>query len=119
MGRINMIELIELIDLTNWKKQKDIILELHREWGINITSREWRMQVENWNKKFADGKVGYYITHSNSKGYKATTDYQEALIGRNDYVKRAINMLQKARNCDKAFGKLNNLKFDLEKGEIK
>lgn len=114
-----MTNLIELIDLTNWKKQKDIILELHREYGINISSREWRNQIEKWNKKFANDEVDFYITHSNSKGYKATTNYQEALIGRNDYVKRATNMLQKARNCDKAFGKLNNLKFDLEKGEIK
>ena len=51
--------MIELIDLTNWKKQKDIISELHHEHGINISSREWRSQVEKWNKKFADGIVNY------------------------------------------------------------
>ena len=108
-----------LIDLTNWKKQKDIILELHREYGKNITSREWRINVEKHNKKFANGEVDYYITHSNSKGFKATSDYQEAKIARNDYIKRAINMLKKAKECDKAFGVKNNYKFDFEKGEIK
>lgn len=111
--------MIELIDLSKWKKQKDIILELHREYGINISSREWRIQVEKWNKRFANGEVKYFITHSNSNGFKATTNYQEAKIGRNDYVKRALNMLKKARDCDEAFRVANNMKFDFEKGEFK
>lgn len=110
--------MIELVDLTKWKKQKEVLIELHREYGINISSREWRSQVEKWNKKFADGEVDYYITHSNSKGFKATTDYQEAKIARNDYMKRAFNMLKKARECDMAFGNLHNFKMDFEKGEL-
>ena len=44
--------IIECVDLSNWKKQKEILYELHREWGINITSRTWRIQVNKWNKKF-------------------------------------------------------------------
>lgn len=107
------------INLSNWKTQKEILIELHREYGINISSREWRMQVENWNKKFTDGSVDYYITHSNIKGYKATTDYQEAKIARNDYLKRAFNMLRKARECDKAFQQKKNYTFDFEAGEVK
>lgn len=110
--------MIDKIDLTNWKKQKDIILELHREYGINISSREWRMQVEKHNLKFANGETDFYITHSNSMGYKATRNYQEAKIGRNDYIKRAINMLRKARDCDHAFNVIDNFKIDFEKGEI-
>ena len=111
--------MIDLLDLSNWKKQKDIILELHREYGINISSREWRIQVEKWNKKFSDGEVDYYITHSNSKGFKATKDYNEAKIARNDYMKRAFNMIKKAYDCDKGFRNLNNYKFDFESGELK
>ena len=110
--------MIELIDLTNWKKQKDIILELHREWGINISSREWRSQVEKWNKKFANDEVEYYITHSNSKGFKATKEYNEAKIARNDYLKRAFNMIKKANECDKAFKQKANYQIDFEKGEL-
>lgn len=110
--------MIELIDLTNWKKQKDIILELHREYGININPRKWRKEVENWNKRFANYEVDYYITHSNSKGFKSTTDYKEAKIARNDYMKRAFNMLKKARDCDKAFKVKDNFKYNYETGEI-
>lgn len=109
--------MIERVDLSTWKKQKNILLELHREYGINITAREWRIAVEKWNKKFASGEVDFYITHSN-KGFKATRDYEEARLGRDDYLKRAFNMLKKARSCDKAFGQLKNFKFDFEKGEI-
>lgn len=111
--------MIGLIDLTNWKKQKDIILELHREYGININPRKWRKEVENWNKRFANDEVDYYITHSNSKGFKATIDYKEAKIARNDYLKRAFNMMRKARECDKAFQQRSNYQFDFEEGVIK
>lgn len=111
--------MIDLINLTKWKKQAEILTELHREYGINLTSREWRSEVEKNNKRFAIGEAQFYITHSNSKGFKATRDYQEAKIGRNDYVKRAINMLRKARECDKAFKVINNLQMDFEEGEIK
>lgn len=110
--------IIEKVDLSNWKKQKEILFELHREWGINITSREWRIQVEKWNKKFSDGEADFYITHSNSKGYKATTDYKEAQIATNDYLKRAFNMIKKARDCEKAFKQKRNYQIDFEKGEI-
>ena len=46
--------MIELIDLRRWKKQKQIILELHREYGINISrdGREWREAVKRWNQKW-------------------------------------------------------------------
>ena len=43
--------MIKLIDLTDWKKQKDIILELECEGGRNITSREWRIKEEKWNER--------------------------------------------------------------------
>ncbi len=111
--------MINLIDLSKWKKQKEIILELHREYGINVSSREWRLQVEKHNKKFANGEANYYITHSNSKGYKATTDYREALEAKNDYLKRARNMIEKARDCDYGFRHLGNPQLDLGEGETK
>ncbi len=110
--------MIEKIDLTNWKKQSEIIVELHREYGINISSRRWRTEVQKWNKLFSDGIVDYYITHSNSKGFKATKDYQEAKIARNDYLKRAFNMIKKANECDKAFKQKANYQIDFEKGEL-
>lgn len=112
------MDLINLIDLSKWRKMKNIKFELHREYGININSREWRNQVEKHNKKFASGGTEYYITHSNVKGFKATKEYDEALIAINDYKKRAFNMLKKASECDKAFGNVKNYKINFEKGEI-
>ena len=110
--------IIEFIDLKNWKKQDAILTELHREWGINISSREWRKEVEEWNKKFCNKEVDYYITHSNSLGYKATQVYEEAKIAINDYKKRAFNMLKKASECDKAFGNKNNYQINFDEGKI-
>ena len=111
--------IIECVDLSNWKKQKEILYELHREWGINITSRTWRIQVNKWNKKFTNGEVDYYIAHSNSKGFKATKDYKEAKIAVNDYLKRAYNMIKKAKDCERAFQQRKNYQIDFETGELK
>lgn len=116
MKKLN--DYINLIDLRRWKKQKDILLELSREYAIHTTAREWRAQVERWNKRFANGEVDTYITHSNSLGFKATNEYSEAKIGRDDYMKRAVNMFQKARECDKAFKQHANYQMDFEKGEL-
>lgn len=108
--------IISSVDLHNWKTQKQIIYELHN-CGININSRTWRNEVEKWNKRFYEGEVNYYISHSN-KGFKATTEYVEAKMARDDYYKRAIDMLGKARDCDKAFKQFHNFKIDFETGEI-
>lgn len=111
--------MITKVNLSNWKTQKEILVELNREWGLNVSSRTWRMAVERWNMKFAENEVPYYITHSNIMGYKATTDYKEARIARNDYLKRAFNMLRKAHDCDIAFQHKKNYMFDFEAGEVK
>jgi len=112
--------MIDLLDLSTWKKQEEILNELFCNYNITISSRTWRKAVNNWNKKFLSGDVDYYITHSNIKGFKATTNYEEAKIGRNDYMKRALNMLKKVRECDRAFGVKDNYRFDFEnEGEIK
>lgn len=109
--------MIELVDLSDWKKQDEIITELHREWCKTINAREWRTAVEKSNKRFANGEIDYYIAHS-SKGFKKTKDYADAKLSRDDYLKRAANMYFKARDIDKAFGNLKNFKIDFEKGEI-
>lgn len=111
--------MIELIDLSVWKNQKDILKELKEVYDIKTSSREWRNQVEKWNKRFATGEVDIYITHSNKYGYKATKIYEEAKIGRDDYLKRALDMLKKVRECDRAFRDRKNLKYDFMEEKIK
>ena len=86
--------MIELIDLSNWKKMREIKLELHREYGINISrdGREFRHAKEKWNKEFCEGNRPYYITHSNKNGYKAVTDIKEAEEGLVDLISRSRKM---------------------------
>lgn len=112
--------LVELINLRKWKKQKEIILELHREYGINISrdGREWREAVKQWNQKWRYGEVPYYVTHSNTFGFKATTDYREAKIARKDYIARLKAIRQNIINCDEGFERMYNIKIDFETGEI-
>lgn len=111
--------MIDKVDLSNWKKQKEILLDLHREYGINTTAREWRNQVKKHNKKFGDGEVNYYIVHSNNKGFKATNKFEEAKEGRNDFISRGKANFERARDCDRGFERLYNFKIDFESGEIK
>ncbi|MEI3530135.1 MAG: hypothetical protein V8Q75_03550 [Bacilli bacterium] len=105
--------MIELINLNDWKKQSEILMELHREHGINITSREWRMQVKKWNEKWSNGEVNFCITHSNSKGYKATTDFKEAMIAINDFRSRRKNMYKRERDIILGFQAMNMCQLEL------
>ena len=74
-----------------------------------------RLLFEKQNQQFIEGNAEYYITHS-SLGYKLTKDYKEAKVARDDYLKRAFNMIKKAHDCDKAFNQRCNYKIDFEKG---
>lgn len=113
--------MINYIDLSDWKKMKEIKLELHREYGINLSkdNREWRKAVKRWNKLWSTGDVPFYVTHSNTKGYKATTDFKEAKIARNDMISRGKSCFESVRDCDAGFEHLYNYKIDFETGEIK
>lgn len=112
--------MIELIDLKDWKKMKDIKFELHREFGINISrdGREFRYAKEKWNKEFSNGNKPYYIAHSNSKGYKAVTDIKEAEEGLADLISRSRKMENEVKGAMKGFQLLKNRKFNFESGEI-
>lgn len=111
--------MIELVDLSDWKKQKDILDELYKKYNINISSRKWRSEVEKWNKKWGSGEVDYCITHSASLGFKATTEYSDVIIGVNDYNSRIKKMYFSKKNMIQGLEKNKNLKIDLDSGEIK
>jgi len=110
--------MIELVDLSKWKKQKEILDELYSKYNINISSRTWRSQVEKWNKKWGEGLVEYCITHSPNYGFKATTDFKDVMVGIKDYESRIKKMYLTKRNLIQGFIKKFNLKIDLETGEI-
>lgn len=110
--------MIELVDLSQWKKQKDILIELHREYGKNISSREWRNEVKKWNEKWGLGEVDYCITHSNSLGFKATTNLDEAFIAINDFRSRRSKMFKNEQAILNGFRKKNNYRLDFERGEL-
>lgn len=112
--------MIEYIDLKKWKKMKVIIYELHSEFGINISKdgREWREAVKKWNQKWQFGEVPFYITHSNVLGYKATTDFNEGMIGINDYISRCKNLNKQIKAGIEGFQRKDNCKYNFEKGEI-
>lgn len=112
--------MVEFVDLSEWKKMRDIRFELHYEYGINISrdGREFRYAVQKWNERFFAGEAPYFITHSVQKGYKATTDFNEAKIAMNDYISRSRIMEKQARGIQQGFERLNNCKYDFESGEI-
>jgi len=110
--------MIELVDLSNWKKQKDILDELYKNYNINISSRTWRSKVEKWNRDWGEGKVDYCITHSPNYGFKATSKFEDVLIGIKDYESRIKKMYLTKRNLLQGFIKRYNLKIDFKTGEI-
>lgn len=112
------MKLIELVDLTEWKKQKDIILELYKKYNITISSRTWRSQVEKWNKSWGEGNVNYCISHSPQLGFKASNRFQDVIVGINDYNSRIKKMSISKNNLLRGFIRSLNLKLNLETGDV-
>lgn len=100
--------MIDLINLSDWKTRKNILIELG-----NVSDREWRLYVEKNNIAFCKHETDKYIVHSNL-GYKATTDRDEIIASIQDNKKRSLNMLWKYSQTMKALGEKDNIKFDLE-----
>ena len=108
--------MIDYIDLSEWKKKKEIIEEAEAK-GITIDERAWRKYVENYNKKYIAHEQVDFIVHSN-KGYKLTSDKQEIIKSLKDNRKRSLNMLWKESQALRAMGEKDNLRMDLEELEL-
>ena len=105
-----MLERInEVLDLNNWKKKDEILIELRK--NFDISERKFRKLVEQNNKLYGQGRVDYYIAHS-SRGYKLTFNWEEMKKSIADNRKRAITMLVDCSKAEKAFQKRNQIKME-------
>lgn len=102
-------KIIKHIDLIEPKTVREIIDEVFEKYGIEVSDREWREAVEQYNRNhfIAKGGRGLYIAGT-SKGYVKT--YQKKFIQEN--VKRkmrtAINVLKQCREIEYALGNREN-----------
>ena len=104
----------DLIDLTNWKKKKDILRELQLN-GVPMNERKFRKLVEVNNKGFKEHIQGIkFIAHSNSLGYIATTDEELIKQSVEDNKKRALTQLKIVRDTYRALGENVNLNLEME-----
>lgn len=103
--------MLDQIDLSTWKTKKQILSELNAL-GVEIKERALRLMIEKHNQDYFDGIVEDLIIHSD-KGYKRTADRAEILKRREDYKKRALNMLWKYTQIGKALGEHDNIKLEL------
>ena len=102
----------DLIDLSNWKKKKDILKELKEE-GLVMNERQLRKLIEVNNKGFKEHIQGVkFIAHSNTLGYIATTDENLIKQSVEDNKKRALTQLKIVRDTYRALGE--NINFNLE-----
>ena len=102
--------LLEKVNLTEWKKKKQILKELKQN-DINLSEREWRKFVERNNRNYAAGITDKYIVHG-CRGYKLTKDTKEIQEALKDYEKRALNMLKKVSDGRKAVAEHMNIKLE-------
>lgn len=95
---------LENVDLREWQTQSDIKAQLARR-GIEVSDlRAFRREVAENNRKWCSGNSGYYVCHSNSKGYKAATAIEEIDRSIADLEKRSYAMLISARKARRALG---------------
>lgn len=95
---------LENVDLREWQTQRDIKAQLARK-GIEVNDlRAFRKEVTENNRKWCSGQSGFYVCHSNSKGYKAATAIDEIDRSIADLEKRSYAMLISARKARRALG---------------
>lgn len=95
---------LENVDLREWQTQADIRAQLARR-GIEVSDlRAFRREVAENNRKWCSGNSGFYVCHSNSKGYKAATAIEEIDRSIADLEKRSYAMLISARKARRALG---------------
>jgi len=105
------------LNLTHWKKRKDILKELRQE-GNGISDRAFRKWVEDFNKTYDGRKQPEYIAHG-PKGYKLTTSRDEIRRSVTDNDRRAYTMLKQTRNVRRALGMVDQISmFDEDQEEI-
>lgn len=107
--------MLDQIDLSTWKTKKQILSELNAL-GVEIKERALRLMIEKHNQDYFNGVVYDLIIHSD-KGYKRTADRAEILRRREDYKKRALNMLWKYSQIGKALGEHDNIKIEFDNRE--
>lgn len=95
------------LNLTHWKKRKDILKELRQE-GNGISDRSFRKWVEDFNKTFDGRKQPEYIVHG-PKGYKLTKNRDEIRRSVTDNDRRAYTMLRQTRSVRKALGMVDQM----------
>lgn len=101
------------LDLTRWKKRKDILRELNGD-GERISDRSFRKWVEDFNKTYDGREQPEYIVHG-PKGYKITKDRAEIKRSIADNDRRAITILRQTRRVRRFLGMKDQLSlFDQE-----
>lgn len=105
--------IINRLDLTDWVTTKDIIRDINDTFGYDITAREWRRWVYEYNKNFVENGGRRWFIASSNKGYCRTK--RKSLI--RNTVNRRRNRLyhewQKTNTLLKALGEDNNERLDL------
>jgi len=76
-----------------WKTKDEIVYFLNHVCGLDIGERALRQYFADINKSYGDGKVEYFIAHSNL-GYLMTTDPKLIMDSLEDYAKRSFTMLK-------------------------
>lgn len=110
------MRIIEIVDLSDWKKKKDILNELKVQ-GINVDERFIRHHFEHHNKRYTLHLEEMFIAHS-YKGYKLTNDRDEIIASVTDNRKRALKMLMQESHTLRALGENANLKITIKDGEM-
>ena len=91
------------IDLSQWKKKKEILQQLKAQ-GSPMNERAFRRAIQNHNNLFSAGLVDSYIVHDNRRGYKESRDYNEIMRSLRDKRRRANTMLKEARKAEMQLG---------------
>lgn len=113
IGTKTLRHIVANIGLEDWMTTRDIVYRIHDQYDIDITGRDWRRWVAEYNSNFiSNGGRRWFIASSN-KGYCRTRKTELIRQTVNRRRNRLFHELQKSNELLKALGEQQNERLDL------
>ncbi len=113
MDNISAKYIINHLDLSDWATTKEICERIRIRFGFEISGREWRQMVMDYNSNFIENGGRRWFIASSNKGYCKTKRTELIRNTVNRRRNRLYHEWQKTNQLLKALGEQPNERLDL------
>lgn len=114
IGNKRLRHIIANIGLEDWTTTRDIVYRIHDQFDIDITGRDWRQWVAQYNSNFIDNGGRRWFIASSNKGYCRTRKPELIRATVNRRRNRLFHEWQKTNDLLRALGEQQNERMEFD-----